>query len=54
VTKNIRLPPIRAFYKLLPVASPLLALAGEDGRAWMRGIRKAVKFNITERHPTKF
>jgi hypothetical protein len=53
--KYARPPPwIRAFYKLLPAAAPLLALAGEDGRAWMAGIRKAVKSNITKRYPTKF
>jgi len=53
--KYARPPPwIRTFYKLLPAAAPLLALAGEDGRAWMRGIRKAVKSNITKRYPTKF
>jgi len=53
--KYTRPPPwIRTFYRLLPAAAPLLALAGEDGRAWMRGIRKAVKSNITKRYPTKF
>jgi len=47
-------PWIRVFYKLLPLTSLLLALAGEDGMAWVRGIRKAVKANITNIHPTKF
>ena len=45
---------IRAFYTLLPVIAPLLALAGEDGRAWARGIEKAVKVHITKRYPTRF
>lgn len=45
---------IRAFYTLLPVIAPLLALAGEDGRAWARGIEKAVKAHITKRHLTRF
>jgi len=50
-----RPPPwIRAFYKLLPATAPLLALAGDEGKAWMRGVSKAVKANITNKHPTKF
>lgn len=53
--KYTKPPPwIRAFYKLLPLTSLLLAVAGEDGMAWVRGIRKAVKANITKNHPTKF
>ncbi|MEN3062098.1 MAG: hypothetical protein ABC595_03200 [Candidatus Methanosuratincola petrocarbonis] len=53
--KYTRPPPlIRFFYKLLPLAAPLLAIAGKDGVAWMNGIRKAVKANVTKRHPTKF
>lgn len=47
-------PWIRVFYKLLPLTSLLLVLAGEDGRAWVRGIRKALKANIMNIHPTKF
>ena len=47
-------PWIRVFYKLLPLTSLLLMVAGEDGMAWMRGIRKATKDNITNNHPTKF
>jgi hypothetical protein len=55
VLKHTKPPPwIRAFYKLLPVAVLLLALAGEDGRAWMRGIRKALKANVTKNYLTKF
>jgi hypothetical protein len=53
--KHTRPPPwIRTFYKLLPAAAPLLALAGEDGRAWMRGIRKALSMILTWHYPTKF
>lgn len=53
--KYTRPPPwIRAFYKLLPLASPLLALAGEDGRAWAKGIAEAVKDNMVKKYPTKF
>jgi len=53
--KHTKPPPwIKIFYKLLPVAAPLLALAGEDGRAWMRGIRKALSAILTGRYPTKF
>ncbi|MEM3782988.1 MAG: hypothetical protein QXX32_05570 [Thermofilum sp.] len=48
------LPWIRAFYKLLPLALPLLALAGEDGRAWSKGIAEALKDNIAKKYPTKF
>jgi len=53
--KYTKPPPwIRAFYKLLPVVAPLLALIGEDGRAWMRGIRKASSMNFKGHYPTKF
>ena len=45
---------IRTFYILLPIAAPLLALAGEDGKAWMRGIMKALYAILTRYHPTKF
>jgi len=45
---------IRAFYTLLPVIAPLLALAGEDGRAWAKGIEKAVKAHISKTYPTRF
>lgn len=47
-------PSIRIFYKLLPATAPLLALAGEDGRAWMRGIRKAFSAILTGHYPTRF
>jgi len=48
VLKHTRPPPwIRTFYALLPIAAPLLALAGEDGKAWMRGIRRAVSMILT-------
>jgi hypothetical protein len=53
--KYARPPPwIRVFYKLLPVALPLLILAGEDSRAWISGIMNAVKTEITGDYPTKF
>jgi len=53
--KYARPPPwIRTFYKFLPVAAPLLALAGEDGMVWVRGIREAVKSNVVKKYPTKF
>lgn len=45
---------IRVFYYLLPTFSPLLMLAGGDGVAWAKGIRKAVKANITKKEITKF
>ena len=47
-------PWIRAFYGLLPIISPLLALAGEDGKAWIRGIKKAVSMILTGHYATKF
>jgi len=47
-------PWIKVFYKLLPLISLLLAIAGKDGLAWIRGIRKALKANITQNNPTKF
>jgi hypothetical protein len=53
--KLTRPPPyIRTFYKLLPVAAPLLALTGEDGRAWIRGIKKALNTILIGHYPTKF
>jgi hypothetical protein len=53
--KYARPPPwIRAFYKLLPAAAPLLTLAGEDGRAWMTGIKKALSAILTGHYPTRF
>jgi cellulose synthase/poly-beta-1,6-N-acetylglucosamine synthase-like glycosyltransferase len=55
VLKHTRPPPwIRTFYALLPIAAPLLALAGKDGKAWMRGIRRAVSMILTGHYPTKF
>jgi cellulose synthase/poly-beta-1,6-N-acetylglucosamine synthase-like glycosyltransferase len=53
--KYARPPPwIRAFYKLLPATAPLLTLAGEDGRAWIKGIKKALSAILTGHHPTRF
>ena len=55
VLKYAKPPPwIRAFYKILPLTAPLLALAGEDGMAWMRGIRRALSMNLRGHRPTKF
>jgi cellulose synthase/poly-beta-1,6-N-acetylglucosamine synthase-like glycosyltransferase len=55
VLKYAKPPPwIRAFYKMLPLTAPLLALAGEDGIAWMRGIRKALSMILKGHYPTKF
>jgi hypothetical protein len=53
--KYARPPPwIRTFYKLLPVMAPLQAIVGEDGRAWMSGVLKALKTNITNKHISRF
>jgi cellulose synthase/poly-beta-1,6-N-acetylglucosamine synthase-like glycosyltransferase len=53
--KYTRPPPwIRTFYGLLPMAAPLLALAGEDGKAWMRGVKRAVGMILTGHSPAKF
>jgi hypothetical protein len=53
--KHTRPPPwIRIFYKLLPLFVPLLIIAGEDGRAWMKGISKAVNTILRRYYPTKF
>jgi len=45
---------IRFFYITLPLFAPLLSLAGEDGRAWSKGISMAVKDHFTKKKPTKF
>jgi hypothetical protein len=47
-------PIIRIFYNLLPAFSPLLILAGGNGAAWVKGIRKAVKANIKKTNASKF
>jgi cellulose synthase/poly-beta-1,6-N-acetylglucosamine synthase-like glycosyltransferase len=47
-------PWIRTFYGLLPIVAPLLALAGEDGKAWMKGIKRAISISLTGRYPSKF
>jgi hypothetical protein len=47
-------PWIKIFYALLPVIAPILVLAGEDGKAWVRGIEKAVKAHMMKRYPTRF
>jgi len=45
---------IRVFYYLLPTFSPLLMIAGDNGVAWSKGIRKAVKARITKKQVTRF
>jgi hypothetical protein len=45
---------IRLFYSLLPVFAPMLFFAGEDGRAWARGIEKAINARFKRISPTKF
>jgi hypothetical protein len=45
---------IRLFYYMLPTFSPLLMLAGGNGVAWAKGIRKALKTNISKKQVTKF
>lgn len=45
---------IRIFYYLLPAFSPLLMIAGGNGVAWAKGIRKAVKANVSKEKITKF
>jgi hypothetical protein len=45
---------ISLFYSLLPLAAPLLTIAGEDGRAWVRGIEKATNCHIQKKYTTKF
>ncbi len=45
---------IRVFYYLLPAFSPFLMLAGGNGVAWAKGIRKAVKANVTKKQVTRF
>ena len=53
--ENTKPPPlIRMFYMLLPAMAPLLALTGEDGRAWVRGIRRALEMKVKGVYPTKF
>jgi cellulose synthase/poly-beta-1,6-N-acetylglucosamine synthase-like glycosyltransferase len=53
--KYARPPPwIRAFYGLLPLLAPLLAVAGEEGRAWARGVMRALSMALKEHYPTKF
>ena len=47
-------PWIRAFYGFLPLFAPLLALAGEEGRAWSRGIMEALSMVFRGCYPTKF
>jgi hypothetical protein len=47
-------PLIRVFYSSLPLTSLLLSIAGDDGKAWAKGIQGAVKSNIKKTAETKF
>jgi len=47
-------PWIRTFYWLLPLLAPLLVLAGEEGRAWAKGMMKALGMASKGHYPTKF
>ena len=51
----VRPPPwIRIFYALLPITMPSLIIVGSDGRAWVKGISKAVKAHMMKVNPTRF
>jgi hypothetical protein len=53
--KHTRPPPwIRAFYGLLPLLAPLLAMAGKEGRAWAMGVMRALGMALKGHYPTKF
>jgi hypothetical protein len=45
---------IRIFYTILPLVAPLLAFGGKDGRAWSKGIEKALSDHIKRNSPSKF
>ena len=45
---------IRLFYYALPALSPLLMMAGKNGAAYAKGIRRAVKENQEKEQVTKF
>ena len=47
-------PVIRLFYLILPLLAPLLSLMGSDGRAWTKGINRALKDYLTKKRSTKF
>jgi hypothetical protein len=47
-------PTIRAFYVLLPLMAPLLAVGGSSGRSVAIGIEQAATNNLLKRYGTKF
>jgi cellulose synthase/poly-beta-1,6-N-acetylglucosamine synthase-like glycosyltransferase len=50
-----RPPPwIILFYRSLPILAAMLMLGGEDGRAWARGIMRAIRLHIEGSNRTSF
>ena len=47
-------PWIRLFYRSLPFLAAMLMLAGEDGRAWGKGIMRAIRLHIEGSNRTSF
>jgi len=47
-------PVVKAFYFMLPLVAPLLALGGPDGRAWAMGIELATAHHFLGRYSSKF
>jgi hypothetical protein len=47
-------PAVKAFYFLLPLTTPLLALGGPDGRAWAMGVLLATAHHFLGRYASKF
>jgi len=45
---------IRMFYRMLPFAAPILGLVGEDGKAWTRGIQRAIEMRQQKERYIKF
>jgi hypothetical protein len=45
---------IKVFYVVLPLLAPLLSLMGKDGRAWTKGINRALKDHVKKRNLSKF
>lgn len=53
--EHVKPPPwIRAFYLTLPIITPMLALAGENGRAWAKGVWKAIRSRRKREQHAKF
>jgi hypothetical protein len=50
-----RPPPwIRLFYRSLPIFALMLMLGGEDGRAWAKGILRAIRLHVVGSNRTMF